>query len=146
MRIIRPRNIVLGIVALGALWAYSSIRGEREVRIQRETLRFNNPQATATRQGYASPKDMEFVRYDTNKGEVVEIVYKPTGKAYSIMAENGELTITGLGDEIARKVDDIADRLFSEKQQVVTQYPPQGDKELEKKCEDYRNWLNDGGR
>jgi len=139
MKVFRPRNIIIGLLTVGALWLYSGARGEREVRVLRESMRFSSKSAMPARTGYASSRDLEFTRYDTNNGEVVEVRYVPTGKCYGIMQENGEITITGLGDEIVRKVDDLTDRLFAEKKEIVES------PSLEQKSCDYQNWL-DGGK
>lgn len=142
MRVFRPRNLIVGLLTVGALWLYSGARGEREIRVQREAIHFHNKTSAPPKQGYAASRNLEFITYDTNNGEVVEIRYRPTGKCYGIMQDGGELTITGFGDEVVRKVDNLAGKLFSEKQEVVTQTSG-----LEQKSgEGYQNWLNTGGR
>ena len=140
MKMFTPKKIMIGLLAVGALWLYSGARGEREIRVQREALMFEEKSALQPRQGYAASKDLEFIRYDTNNGEVVELRYIPTGKRYGIMQDGNELTITGLGGEVVRTVDGLADKLFSEKKEIV-----QGSALEQKSTDNYQNWLA-GGR
>ncbi len=137
------KKILLVGGLLTGLWIYSGLRPEKEVRILYERIQFEKPVQKA-REGYVSAKDVQFERYLTPKGEVIEIRDLRTGKNYALTDDDGELTITGLGEEIVRKVDDITDKLFGktdvdskllEKKVSVSQQAE------EKVVSDYKNWL-----
>jgi len=138
------KKILLVGGLLTGLWIYSGLRPEKEVRILYERARFEKP-VQKVREGYVSAKDIQFERYLTPKGEVIEIRDLRTGKNYALVDDDGELTITGLGKEIVRKVDDITDRLFGktdvdsgilEKKANISQHQSH-----ERIVPDYKNWL-----
>jgi len=112
------KKILLVGGLLTGLWIYSGLRPEKEVRILYERARFEKP-VQKVREGYVSAKDIQFERYLTPKGEVIEIRDLRTGRNYALVDDDGELTITGLGKEIVRKVDGLADRLFGENKEDV---------------------------
>ena len=119
------------------------MRPEKEVRILYERIRFEKP-VQKVREGYISAKDVQFERYLTPKGEVIEIRDLRTGKNYALIDDDGELTITGLGEEIVRKVDDITDKLFGKTDAdsgLLKKKVSVSQQAEEKVVSDYKNWL-----
>jgi len=137
------KKILLVGGLLTGLWIYSGLRPEKEVRILYERIRFEKP-VQKVRDGYVSAKDVQFERYLTPKGEVIEIRDLRTGKNYALIDDGGELTITGLGEEIVRKVDDITDKLFGKTDAdsgLLKKKASVSQQAEERVVSDYKNWL-----
>jgi len=138
------KKILLVGGLLTGLWIYSGLRPEKEVRILYERIRFEKP-VQKVREGYVSAKDVQFERYLTPKGEVIEIRDLRTGKNYALVDDDGELTITGLGEEIVRKVDGLTDRLFGENKEDVNSLTQKVRAVEQTTTQDtssnYKNWL-----
>ena len=140
------KKILIGGALITGLWIYSGIKPEKEVRVLYEKIYFERP-AQKAREGYVSAKNVQFERYLTSEGEVIEIRDLRTGKSYALADNGGELTITGLGNEIIRKVDDISERLFGQQQEeglgslIQMKNVANSANKQPKQESNYKNWL-----